>query len=149
MFQQALENSEAIDVLVNVLEADDQKCKVAALRLLQQLVTVQHFQRLLVLKSGIATIVRLLSEPERDVRCLAAVTLANAVNNHRSRMLTRKAGAVPLLVSIKHKLLIYYPIIELSKIIIVLKLGRSTGHSERGRTNRRYFGQFSIAGIFF
>ena len=98
MFQQALENSEAIDVLVNVLEADDHKCKVAALRLLQQLVTVQHFQRLLVLKSGIATIVRLLSEPERDVRCLAAITLANAVNNHRSRMLTRKAGAVPLLV---------------------------------------------------
>ena len=48
MFQQALENSEAIDVLVNVLEADDHKCKVAALRLLQQLVTVQHFQRLLV-----------------------------------------------------------------------------------------------------
>ena len=98
MFQQALENSEAIDVLVNVLEADDHKCKVAALRLLQQLVTVQHFQRLLVLKSGIATIVRLLSESERDVRCLAAITLANAVNNHRSRMLTRKAGAVPLLV---------------------------------------------------
>ena len=71
---------------------------MAALRVLQKMVTMQHFQRLLVMKSGIATVVRLLSEPERDVRCLAALTLANAVNSHRSRMLTRKAGAVPLLV---------------------------------------------------
>ena len=121
MIQQALERSEAIDVLINVLEADDPKCKVfphiarpefrllkcfsplpkvAALRVLQKMVTWQHFQRLLVLKSGIATVVRLLSEPEKDVRCLAAVTLANAVNSHRSRMLTRRAGAVPLLVAI-------------------------------------------------
>ncbi len=98
MCQQALENSEAVDVLINVLEADDHKCKVAALRVLQNMVTMQHFQRLLVMKSGIATVVRLLSEPEQDVRCLAAGTLAHAVNNHRSRMLTRKAGAVPLLV---------------------------------------------------
>lgn len=98
--QQALENSEAIDVLINVLEAEDHKCKVAALRVLQDLVKIQHFQRLLVMKSGIATVVRLLSEPEQDVRCLAAGTLAHAVNNHRSRMLTRKAGAVPLLVNL-------------------------------------------------
>lgn len=28
MIQQALERSEAIDVLINVLEADDHKCKV-------------------------------------------------------------------------------------------------------------------------
>ena len=98
MCQQALENSEAVDVLINVLEAEDHMCKVAALRVLQNLVKIQHFQRLLVIKSGIATVVRLLSEAEPDVRCLAAGTLAHAVNNHRSRMLTRKAGAVPLLV---------------------------------------------------
>lgn len=98
MYQQALENSEAIDILINVLEADDHKCKVAALRLLQNMMTIQHFQRLLVMKSGIATVVKLLSESEQDVRCLAAGTLAHAVNSHRSRMLTRKAGAVPLLV---------------------------------------------------
>ncbi|KAK4019361.1 outer dynein arm-docking complex subunit 2 [Daphnia magna] len=100
MCQQALENSEAVDVLINVLEADDHKCKVAALRVLQNMVKIQHFQRLLVMKSGIATVVKLLSEAEPDVRCLAAGTLAHAVNNHRSRMLTRKAGAVPLLVDL-------------------------------------------------
>lgn len=98
MCQQALDISQAMDVLINVLEADDHKCKVAALRVLQKMVQIPYFQRLLVVKSGIDTVVHLLSEPEQDVRCLAAVTLANAVNNHRSRLLTRKAGAVPLLV---------------------------------------------------
>ena len=98
MCQQALENSDAVSVLINVLEADDYKCKVAALRVLQEMASIQHFQRLLVIKSGLMTVVALLSQPEPGVRCLAAATLAHAVHNHKSRTLTRKAGAVPLLV---------------------------------------------------
>jgi len=72
--------------------------QVAALRVLQEMALIQHFQRLLIVNSGLATVVGLLSQPELSVRCLAAATLARAVQNHRSRLITRKAGAVPLLV---------------------------------------------------
>ena len=71
---------------------------MAALRVLQEMASIQHFQRLLVVRSGLGTVVSLLSQPEHSVRCLAAATLGRAVQNHRSRVITRKAGAVPLLV---------------------------------------------------
>ena len=71
---------------------------MAALRVLHNMASTQYFQRILVIKSGLVTVVRLLSQPESDVRCLAAATLGHAVQNHKSRTLTRRAGAVPLLV---------------------------------------------------
>ena len=78
--------------------------QVAALRVLQEMASIPHFQRLMVIKSGLPTVVGLLSQPEHSVRCLAAATLARAVQNHRSRLITRKAGAVPLLVIVsKHQ----------------------------------------------
>ena len=73
---------------------------MASLRVLQQMTSaLEHFRRAVVQKSGLTTLVRLLSEPNQEVRCLAAGTLAYAVRTHKSRTLTRKAGAVPLLVS--------------------------------------------------
>lgn len=76
---------------------------MASLRVLQKMTSaLEHFRRAVVQKSGLSTLVRLLSEPNQEVRCLAAGTLAHAVRTRKSRTLTRKAGAVPLLVGRVH-----------------------------------------------
>ena len=95
----AIRDNGGLDLLINLLETDDIKCKIGALRILRDISTNVHTRVAIVDLKGLPQIVQILKSPVRELKCLAAETIANIAKFKRARKLVRINGGLHYLVS--------------------------------------------------
>lgn len=146
--QLAIRDSGGLDLLINMLETDDLKCKIGTLRILRKIsennqtrkaivdlggkpiklslyliatkcyqlgvfCTEDYFQVFVVL--GLPTLVQILDSQNRELKCLAAETIAHVAKFKRARRIVRQSGGIRKLVGVFYRLkylvlLVYQPL---------------------------------------
>lgn len=100
MNQRAIQDCGGLEVLVNLLESNDLKCRLGALTVLSEISSNLDVRRSIVDLGGIPLLVQILSEPGRDLKVMAAETLGNVAKVRLARKLVRKCDGVPRLVDL-------------------------------------------------
>ena len=90
MNQRSIQDSGGLEVLVNLMESNDLKCRLGTLSVLAAISTNLDIRRSIVDLGGIPLLVKITSEPGRDLKILAAETLANVAKVRLARKLVRK-----------------------------------------------------------
>lgn len=98
--QIAIQEIGGLEVLVNLLESNDLKCRFGALTVLSAISLNLDIRRSIVDLGGIPLLVNILSEPSRDLKILAAETIANVGKVRLARKLIRKFGGIPKVVDL-------------------------------------------------
>lgn len=98
--QLAIQDIGGLEVLVNLLESNDLKCRLGALSVLTAISENTDIRRTIVDLGGIRMLVQILSEPARDLKTMAAETIANVGKVRLARKLVRKCGGIPQLVDL-------------------------------------------------
>lgn len=98
--QSAIQEIGGLEVLVNLLESNDLKCRFGALSVLSAISTNLDIRRNIVDLGGIPLLVNILSEPARDLKILAAETIANVAKVRLARKLVRRFGGIPKVVDL-------------------------------------------------
>lgn len=89
-----------LEVLVNLLECNDLKCRLGALYVLADVTTNIDIRRTLVDLGSIPLLVEILSEPAIDLKTMAAETIANVAKVRLARKLVRKCDGISKLVDL-------------------------------------------------
>lgn len=100
MNQLAIQDIGGLEVLVNLLESNDFKCRLGALSVLSAISTNLDIRKTIVDLGGIPLLVKILSEPAGDLKVMAAETLANVAKVRLARKLVRRCGGIPRLVDL-------------------------------------------------
>lgn len=98
--QMAIQEIGGLEVLVNLLESNDLKCRLGALSVLSAISLNLDIRRSIVDLGGIPLLVNILSEAARDLKILAAETVANVAKVKLARKLVRSCGGIPKLVDL-------------------------------------------------
>uniref|UniRef100_A0A182PF91 Armadillo repeat-containing domain-containing protein n=1 Tax=Anopheles epiroticus TaxID=199890 RepID=A0A182PF91_9DIPT len=100
MNQRAIQDCGGLEVLVNLLESNDMKCRLGALSVLSEISSNLDIRRAIVDLGGIPLLVQILSEPGRDLKIMAAETIGNVAKVRLARKLVRKCNGIPRLVDL-------------------------------------------------
>lgn len=87
-------------MLANLLETDDVKCKIGSLRILRQITVHPLIRKKTTLMGGVELLIKILSDPDRDLQLLAAESMANLARFKMARNIVRKNGGIPKLVDL-------------------------------------------------
>lgn len=87
-----------LEILINLLETKDIKCKLGALNVLRELSQNPDIRRSIADLGGIDLLVRNLTEPARDLQILVAETIYNVAQIKKARKHVRKCNGIPKLV---------------------------------------------------
>lgn len=98
--QIAIQEIGGLEVLVNLLESNDLKCRFGALTVLSAISLNLDIRRSIVDLGGIPLLVNILSEPSKDLKILAAETIANVGKVRLARKLIRRFGGIPKVVDL-------------------------------------------------
>lgn len=98
--QIAIQDVGGLEVLVNLLESNDLKCRYGALTVLSAISLNLDVRRSIVDLGGIPLLVNILSEPSKDLKVLAAETIANVGKVRLARKLVRRFGGIPKVVDL-------------------------------------------------
>eukprot|EP00730_Choanoeca_flexa_P006648 TRINITY_DN12194_c0_g3_i3.p1 TRINITY_DN12194_c0_g3~~TRINITY_DN12194_c0_g3_i3.p1 ORF type:complete len:1042 (+),score=233.77 TRINITY_DN12194_c0_g3_i3:40-3165(+) len=98
--QYALRDKDGLDVLMNLLDTEDVKCKLGALQILKDVTLDNFVKRDIADMNGIRPLVQLLDEENDELKGLAALTIANLAVNPRNRRMTRFYGGIERAVSL-------------------------------------------------
>lgn len=98
--QLAIQEIGGLEVLVNLLESNDLKCRFGALTVLSAISLNLDIRRSIVDLGGIPLLVNILSEPSRDLKILAAETISNVGKVRLARKLIRRCGGIPKVVDL-------------------------------------------------
>lgn len=98
--QIAIQEIGGLEVLVNLLESNDLKCRFGALTVLSAISLNLDIRRSIVDLGGIPLLVNILSEPAKDLKILAAETIANVGKVRLARKLIRRCGGIPKVVDL-------------------------------------------------
>jgi hypothetical protein len=97
--QLAIREVEGLQVLVNLLDTEDPKCKIGSLQILKEITQNVQIRRLLADMDVIKPLVDLIKDSNDDLlRCLAAETIAHCAKHSANRNLVRKYGGIKKLV---------------------------------------------------
>jgi len=110
----AIRDVGGLDLLINLLETDNTKCRIGALQILMQIsqnaqtrVAIADLQGGWVLiaaigyvlsPAGLPMMVKILDHDEKQLKCLAAETIANVAMFRRARRIVRQNGGIKKLV---------------------------------------------------
>lgn len=97
---QAIQDIGGLEVLVNLLESNDAKCRLGALHVLANISANTDVRKSIVDLDGIPLLVAILSEPALDLKRMAAETLSNVAKVRLARKLVRKFGGIAKLVDL-------------------------------------------------
>ena len=89
-----------LDLLLNLIDTDDTKCKIGSLRILKEITTNVGIRKSIRDLGGLQAIVNLSKSPNKDLKCLAAETIANLANSGKARTAVRQYGGIKRLVSL-------------------------------------------------
>ena len=100
MNQLAIQDIGGLEVLVNLLESNDLKCRLGALHVLSDISLNIDIRKSIVDLDGIPLLVKILSEPAIDLKTAAAETIANVARVRLARKHVRKFGGISKLVDL-------------------------------------------------
>jgi len=99
--QFAIRDVGGLEVLINLLDTEDNKCKIGSLQILKEISQNPYIRRSIADLGGLQTMVDILNEQDKDLRCLAAETIANVAKFKRARKVVRQHNGIKRLVIIK------------------------------------------------
>lgn len=98
MNQHAIRDVGGLDTLVNLLDTDDPKCKIGALKILKEISKNVQIRSAISEMGGMKPLVELLKDSDDLIKCLAAETISHCAKNARNRRSVRKFGGIRKLV---------------------------------------------------
>ncbi len=96
--QFAIRDVGGLEVLINLLDTEDNKCKIGSLQILKEISQNPYIRRAIADLGGLQTMVTILNEQDKDLRCLAAETIANVAKFKRARKVVRQNNGIKRLV---------------------------------------------------
>lgn len=125
--QFAIRDVGGLEVLINLLDTDDMKCKIGSLQILKEISKNPFIRRAIADLGGLQTMVSILTEPDKDLRCLAAETIAHVAKFKRARKVVRQHNGIKKLVALLDSARVVphhsYSQVELNKDIEVARCG--------------------------
>lgn len=94
----AIRDNGGLDLIINLLETGDIKCMIGALRILRDVSNHPHTRIAIVDLKGLPHLVQILQSPIRELKCLAAETIANIAKFKRARKIVCINGGLHYLV---------------------------------------------------
>ena len=88
--QFAIRDVGGLEVLINLLDTEDIKCKIGSLQILKEISMNPYIRRAIADLGGLQTMVSILTDQDKDLRCLAAETIANVAKFKRARKVVRQ-----------------------------------------------------------
>ncbi|XP_057589884.1 outer dynein arm-docking complex subunit 2 isoform X2 [Hippopotamus amphibius kiboko] len=98
--QLAIRDVGGLEVLINLLETDEVKCKIGSLKILKEISHNPQIRRNIVDLGGLPIMVNTLDSPHKSLKCLAAETIANVAKFRRARQAVRRHGGITKLVAL-------------------------------------------------
>ncbi|XP_035510826.1 armadillo repeat-containing protein 4 isoform X2 [Morone saxatilis] len=98
--QLAIRDVGGLEVLINLLDTDEVKCKIGSLKILRKISHNVQIRRAIVDMGGLQSIVKILDSPVKDLKALAAETVANVARFRRARRTVRQYGGIKKLVKL-------------------------------------------------
>ncbi|XP_029385311.1 armadillo repeat-containing protein 4 isoform X2 [Echeneis naucrates] len=98
--QLAIRDVGGLEVLINLLDTDEVKCKIGSLKILRKISHNVQIRQTIVDMGGLQSIVKILDSPVKDLRALAAETIANVARFRRARRTVRQYGGIKKLVKL-------------------------------------------------
>ncbi|XP_053779488.1 outer dynein arm-docking complex subunit 2 isoform X3 [Desmodus rotundus] len=96
--QLAIRDAGGLEVLINLLDTDEVKCKIGSLKILKEISHNSQIRRNIVDLGGLPLMVNILDSPHKSLKCLAAETIANVAKFRRARWAVRHHGGITKLV---------------------------------------------------
>ncbi|XP_036428210.1 armadillo repeat-containing protein 4 [Colossoma macropomum] len=98
--QLAIRDVGGLEVLINLLDTDEVKCKIGSLKILKEISRSSQIRRAIANLGGLQTMVSILDSPDKELKCLAAETIANVAKFRRARRTVRQYGGIKRLVEL-------------------------------------------------
>uniref|UniRef100_A0A8C9LQW5 Outer dynein arm-docking complex subunit 2 n=2 Tax=Piliocolobus tephrosceles TaxID=591936 RepID=A0A8C9LQW5_9PRIM len=98
--QLAIRDVGGLEVLINLLETDEVKCKIGSLKILKEISDNPQIRRNIVDLGGLPIMVNILDSPHKSLKCLAAETIANVAKFKRAQRVVRQHGGITKLVAL-------------------------------------------------
>ncbi|XP_067434300.1 outer dynein arm-docking complex subunit 2 [Thunnus thynnus] len=98
--QLAIRDVGGLEVLINLLDTDEVKCKIGSLKILRRISHNLQIRRAIVDMGGLQSIVKILDSTVKDLKALAAETIANVARFRRARRAVRQYGGIKKLVKL-------------------------------------------------
>ncbi|XP_019509931.1 PREDICTED: armadillo repeat-containing protein 4 [Hipposideros armiger] len=92
--QLAIRDVGCLEVLINLLDTDEVKCKIGSLKILKEISHNPQIRRNIVDLGGLPVMVNILDSPHKILKCLAAETIANVAKFRRARQAVRHHGGI-------------------------------------------------------
>ncbi|KAL3855757.1 hypothetical protein ACJMK2_014960 [Sinanodonta woodiana] len=98
--QLAIRDVGGLEVLINLLDTEEIKCKIGSLKILKEISRNTQIRRAIADLGGLQTMVKILRDLDKDLKCLAAETIANVAKFRRARRTVRQHGGIKKLVGL-------------------------------------------------
>ncbi|KAJ8010314.1 hypothetical protein DPEC_G00073750 [Dallia pectoralis] len=98
--QLAIRDVGGLEVLINLLDTEEIKCKIGSLKILKEISGNGQIRRAIADLGGLQTMVRILDSPDKNLKSLAAETIANVAKFRRARRTVRQHGGIRRLVGL-------------------------------------------------
>ncbi|XP_071753052.1 outer dynein arm-docking complex subunit 2 isoform X1 [Centroberyx gerrardi] len=98
--QLAIRDVGGLEVLINLLDTEEIKCKIGSLKILRKISHNSQIRRAIADLGGLQTMVKILDSPVKDLKALAAETIANVAKFRRARRTVRQYGGIKRLVEL-------------------------------------------------
>jgi len=98
--QLAIRDVGGLEVLINLLETNELKCKIGSLKILKDISTSLQIRKAIVDLGGLQTMVKILYSSNKELKCLAAETISHVAKFRRARRTVRQFGGIKKLVAL-------------------------------------------------
>jgi len=98
--QLAIRDVGGLEVLINLLDTEENKCKIGTLMILKEISKNTQIRRAIADLGGLQTMVKILQDPNKELKCLAAETIANVAKFRRARRTVRQHNGIKKLVGL-------------------------------------------------
>ncbi|XP_014800378.1 PREDICTED: armadillo repeat-containing protein 4 [Calidris pugnax] len=98
--QLAIRDVGCLEVLINLLDTEEIKCQIGSLKILKEISQNTLIRHAIADLGGLEIMVKILDSPVKDLRCLAAETIANVARFKEARRTVRQHGGIKRLVGL-------------------------------------------------
>uniref|UniRef100_A0A3Q3VZX0 Uncharacterized protein n=1 Tax=Mola mola TaxID=94237 RepID=A0A3Q3VZX0_MOLML len=98
--QLAIQNAGGLEVLINLLDTDEVKCKIGSLKILRKISQNVQIRQAIVDMGGLHCIIKNLDSPVKELKSSAAETVANVAKFRQARKTMRQFGGIKKLVKL-------------------------------------------------
>ncbi|XP_037829249.1 armadillo repeat-containing protein 4 [Kryptolebias marmoratus] len=98
--QIAIRDAGGLEILINLLDTDEVRCKIGSLKILRKISLNKQIQWSIVDMGGLQSMVKNLDAREKELKALAAETIANVAQFHRARRAVRHNDGIKKLVKL-------------------------------------------------